>query len=296
MNVDAHPSVQWWWEDTWAAKAPGVEVNAPPTELGPVNVSHPFFIARPSRMSADELLRLSKAGHVRVYGNVWLVDERKPSAPIDAYRVEERDPNPVEWVLYGGADPMRSTTATPDPFLTWEWRTHLGFHAKPVTMEPRTLDEVRIAHNEAVQEGNTAAADQYRDRILAQIDRRVTARFDDGTRIVGVRVGSGIRGKLEVWFLAGDQPRGDAVFSLHSMVDRAEPLSLVPASPVAREMSWDVPLPPKLWKKGFLYVTDTLMLHRTGFERYTGSWASRDAQGAPRRLGGPAEVWLALVR
>ncbi|MGO9833354.1 MAG: ArnT family glycosyltransferase [Polyangiaceae bacterium] len=296
MHVDAHPSVQWWWEDIWAAKALGVEVNAPPRELGPVNVSHPFFIARPSRMSADELLQISKAAHVRVYGNVWLVDERKAAAPIDAYRVDERDPNPIQWVLYGDADPIRSTTATPDPFLTWEWRTHLGVRSKAPTIAPRTLDELRIAHNAAVEEGNAAAAELYQARIEGQIDRNVTARYNDGTRIVGVRVGGGSRGKLEVWFLAGDQPRGDAVFTLHSTVDRAEPLSLVPASPVVREMSWDVPLPPKLWRKGFLYVTETLLLHRTGYERYTGSWVSRDAQAPPRRVDGPAETWLALVR
>jgi len=296
MHVDAHPSVQWWWEDSWAAKAMAVEVRAPPPALGPMNVSHPFFVARPSRMSADEQLLVSRAGHVRAYGNVWLVDERTAAAPIDAYRVEERDPNLVEWVLYGGADPMRSTAATPDPFLTWEWRTHLGVYAELGTVKPRTLDEVRIAHNAAVQEGDGAAADRYRERVEAQIDRRVTATFDDGTRIVGVRVRGGIRGRLEVWFLAGDKPRGDAIFSLRSTVERAEPFSLVPASPVVREMSWDAPLPPKLWKKGFLYAVETPLLHRTGYERYAGAWVSRDGQKAPARVDGPAVTPLALVR
>jgi len=296
MHVHAHPSMSWYWEDTWAAKATEVQVSAPPALLGPNNVEHPFFIARASGMRPDEQLQIAKASHVRVYGDIWLVDEREAAAPIDAYRVEERNPNPIEWVLFGGADPMRSTTDKPDPFLTWEWRTHMGWTGELPPIEPKTLDELRIAHNAAFQRGDIRAAERWRERVESQLDRTVVAKFDDGSRIVGVRFVPGMRAKLEVWFEAGDQPRGDAVFVLRSTIERAEPLSLIPASPVVREMSWDVPMPPKLWKKGSLYVVDTLLLHRTGFERYTGSWRPRDSTRPPRRLDGQDETWLALVR
>jgi hypothetical protein len=297
MHVHAHPSMSWYWEDTWAAKATDIQAGAPPALLGPSNVEHPFFIARASAMRPEEQLQISKASHVRVYGDVWLVDEREAAAPIDAYRVEERDPNPIQWLLFGGADPVRSTADKPDPFLTWEWRTHMGWTGELPPLEPQTLDEQRIAHNSALSRDDGATAERFRERIEAQLDRTVIAKFDDGTRIAGVRFIPGMRARLEVWFEAGDQPRGDAVFLIHSAIERAEPLSLVPASPVVREMSWDVPMPPKLWKKGFLYVAETPLLHRTGFEQYTGVWRSRDnSRPPPRRLDGQDETWLALIR
>jgi hypothetical protein len=269
MQVDAHPSVQWYWEDSFAAAATERQVDEPPTELGPGNVSHPVFVARASLMTAEEQLRIAQRAHVRVYGDVWLVDELEPAAPLDAYRVQERDPNPVEWLLYG-PEPVRSTTSAPDPFVTWEWRTHLGMPAAPPGSEPRTLDELRIAHNVAFAAHDEATAERLRERIESEIDRSVTARFHDGTRIVGVRVlGALGGGRIQVWFEAGDPPRSDAIFQLTSAVERPEPLSLVPASPVVREMVWTCPLRPLLWKQGFLYVSETPLLHRTGYERYS---------------------------
>lgn len=293
--VDAHASIGWSWEHNWAARATERPVDAPPAALGPQNADHPFFIARASGLSPDDQRAIAERTHVRVYGDVWLVDEREPAAPLDAYRVEEREPNVLEWLLYG-SELVRHASDAPDAFLTWEWRTHLGQDAPPPSAEPRSLDEMRIAHNAAVARGDAAAAERWREKIDRQIDRTVAARFDDGTRIVGARVVAGALPRLETWFEAGDGPRGDAVFVVRSAIERAEPLSWIPQSSVECDHAWWTPIPPKLHKSGFLYVSPVVLYHRVGYERYAGAWRSRDGSRPPARTDGQPFTTLAVVR
>ena len=113
-------------------------------------------------MSGDEERRIAAAGHVRIYGDTWVVDKREPPAPLDAYSLNEREPNVFEWLFLDGTEPHRSVGASPDPWLTWEWRTHLGQSASLPTGEPATLDQMRIAHTVAVASGDQAAAARWR--------------------------------------------------------------------------------------------------------------------------------------
>ena len=47
------------------------------------------------------------------------MDQREAPAPVDSYAVEEREPGVLEWLFYGGTEPMRAitsaTTMTPEP-------------------------------------------------------------------------------------------------------------------------------------------------------------------------------------
>jgi hypothetical protein len=290
-SVDYHPAIAWGWEHIWASRASSHSSNGPSPGSG-----DPFFIARASALSPDDQKRIAGAGHVRAYGDIWLVDQREAAAPIDAVGVEEREPNPLEWFFLGGVEPVRTVVADVDPFLTWEWRTHLGLDATAPAAEPRTLDELRIAHNVAIARGDASGAELLRERIESQIDRTVSVRFDQGMRIIGVRTTHGVRPQLEVWFEAAGPTQGDAVFAIHSMVDRAEPLSLVPPSTAEREMAYATSLPPKVWKRGNLYVVRCALLHRIGFERYFGAWRSRDGSPAPGRLDAKPSTDLVTVR
>jgi hypothetical protein len=258
--------------------------------------THPFWLARGSGMMSDEQRRIAAAAHVRVYGDSWVVDQREAPAPLDAYELKEREPNPLEWLIYGGTEPMRSIGPDPDPWLTWEWRIHLGQSATTPSGEPITLDEMRIAHNVAVATGDHAGAERWRGRIEESLDRSVGASFTQGVRLMGVKVIGGVEPRVECWFhLDGDKGLGELWFDVRSTIEAREPFSLIPPSTTDRGMAFAPPLSTKLWRAQFIYSTEVVLNHRIGVERYSGAWQSRDGSPAPTRTDGRADTTVATL-
>jgi hypothetical protein len=292
--IDAHPSAQWGWEHAWKYQGIANGVSAPVVGT-PSAASHPFWIARASGMLTDEQRRLVAGAHVRVYGDTWLVDQREPSGPLDAYSLNEREPNPFQWLLFDPTEVHRTVVPTPDPWLTWEWRTHFGQNAAAPSGEPQTLDQMRIAHNVAVARGNAGEAQHWRERVEAQLDRTVTARYDTGLSLIGVRVPGGVEPRVEAWFEVSTAFAGDDYFAVKSSVERRAKLSLIPADTTDREMSWPEPLPTKLWKPHFIYVTTAVLNHRIGVEHYAGRWVPRDGSPFPHRADGRPDTLLTIA-
>jgi hypothetical protein len=257
--------------------------------------AHPFWVARGSGLLSDDQRRISAAAHVRIFGDTWVVDQREPAAPLDAYSLNEREPTALEWLIFGGTEPTRSIGGLPDPWLTWEWRTHLGQRADLPAGEPITIDQMRIAHNMAVDRGDTAAAQGWRARIEAQLDRSVGAPFDQALRLVGVRVTQGVQPRVESWFECGAPIPSEAFFQVRSTVERRASWSLIPPDLTDREMAWPASLPTRLWRAHWLYVAEAVLNHRIGVERYWGYWTSRDVGSTPRRMDGQAETTLAIL-
>ncbi len=295
MSIDAHKSVQWGWEFQWKSQAVGNGADAP--AVGGDVTMHPFWIARASGLTGDEQRKIAASAHVRIYGDAWVVDQREPPAPLDAYSLNEREPNVLEWLFYGGTEPMRSIGATPDPWLTWEWRTHLGQPAVLPTGTPRTLDEMRIAHNVAVATGDQAGAGRWLQAIEQPLDRTPATSFTWGLHLLGVRVTQGAEPRVESWFeVAGDAPTGDAAFDVRSTMEARDPWSLIPPDPTDREMAYPPRIPTRLWRPGFVYVTDAVLNHRIGRERYWGHWRARAGNnGAPSRVDGQPQTTLATL-
>jgi hypothetical protein len=307
-GIDAHPSVGWGWEFLWKYQGTA-NVALVPVLGAPDASNHPFWVARASGLSADEQRKIAAMAHVRVYGDAWIVDQREPPAPLDAYALDEREPNPVEWLLFGGTEPMRSIGSSRDPMKTWEWRMHLGQPAWPPphppaehaaareTLGSHALEEMRIAHNVATAGGDTAEAQQWRSRIAQSLDRSVETGFTEGVDLIGVRVTGGVQPRLQIWFALrpGDAPLGDASFSVRSSVVARAPLSLIPPDPTDREMAFPPSLPTKLWRPGFIYETEVVLNRRIGRERYWGNWRARDLSRPPTRLDGQPQTTLAVV-
>lgn len=295
-RIDVHPSANWGWEHQWKTQANATTVGLP--AVGGAGVeTHPFYLARGSGLSSADATRIASVAHVRIYGDTWIVDQRERAAPLDAYSLNEREPNVLEWIFANGTEPVRSVGAAPDPWLTWDWRIHLGQRADPPTGVPVTIDEMRIAHNVAVDRADAAAAERLLEQIERQLDRTVETRFTGGMRLLGVRLVRGVQPRVEAWFeCSGGAPPGDAAFNVRSTVLARAPLSMIPPDVVDREMAWPPPMPTKLWRAGFLYKTETVLNHRIGRERYWGYWAPRDGVPALRRLDGEVETTLALVR
>jgi hypothetical protein len=292
--IDTHPSAQWGWEHLWKYQGLGRDAMAPLSDT-PSAASHPFWIARGSGMSADEQRRLVSSAHIRIYGDTWLVDQREPNAPLDAYSLNEHEPSFFQWLLFDPTEVHRSVGPTPDPWLTWEWRTHLGQDATPPSGPPTTIDEMRIAHNVAIARGDLTTAEHWREKLDAQLDRTVTARFDTGLALIGIRVLGGVEPRVEAWFEVGKGFAGDDTFAVRSNIERKTTLSLIPPDTADREMSWSEPLPTKLWKPGALYVTTAILNHRIGVERYSGRWVPRDGNPYPHRTDNHPDTVLTIL-
>jgi hypothetical protein len=292
--IYAHPGAAWGWEHQWKMQSNATSATVPSLG-GPAAAVHPFWIARGSGMSGAEEKKIAALAHVRIYGDTWIVDQREAAAPVDAYSLNEREPNPIEWLFTNGTEPVRRVGPNPDPFLTWEWRVHLGQPAVPPAGEPRSLEEMRIAHNVAVDRGDTAAAQRWLDRITKELDRTAEARFSGGLRLLGVRVVRGVQPRVESWFLCSDAPSTEAAFNVRSTIEARATLSLIPPDEVDREMAFAPYLSTRLWRGGFLYKTEAVLNHRIGRERYWAYWASRDGSAVPARLDGQAQTTLVVL-
>ena len=183
----------------------------------------------------------------------------------------------------------------PDPWLTWEWRTHLGQDAPQPTGQPTTIDEIRIAHNVAVANKDTAGAEHWREKLDTMLDRTVTTKYDTGLLLIGVRVLGGVEPRVEAWFEVGKPFAGDDTFDVRSNIERKATLSLIPPDTADRDMSWPEPLPTKLWKPGAIYVTTAILNHRIGVERYSGRWVPRDGTSFPHRTDNRPDTILTIV-
>jgi hypothetical protein len=291
-TIEVNPSSGWWWEHSWTFDGPSDRAGDP-TPGQPAASNRAFWLGRASGLSADDQRRIASRAHVEVYGDTWVVDQRMGPAPIDAWTVEEGNPNPIEWLRYGDWEPMRRIGPAPDPLRTWEWRVHMNQPATlPASEDAHSIDDLRILHNAAIYDHAADRAERLREKIDAQLDRTVLARFDQGIEIVGVRVTKGAQPKLEVWFLASGPTPADAAFHVRSTIERPARLSLVPADTVDREMASPPTLPTKIWRPGFIYKLDVVLNHRIGVERYWGAWSG---SSPPRRLDGQPETTLVVV-
>jgi hypothetical protein len=295
-RIDSHPAGGWYWEGQWVYQG---EVNTVRVPLaGSASVAtHPFWMARPSAILGDEQRNIAARTHLRVYGDVWIVDQRELVAPLDAYSLNEREPNAFEWLFYDGTEPVRSIGSSPDPWLTWEWRTHLGQPASRPSGTPVTLDQIRIAHNVAIANGDEDAAAGYEKRIEESLDRTPATTFTQGLRLMGVRLTGGAQPRVESWFeFTGGKGLGESSFAVRSTVEAREPFSLIPPDPTDRDMAFPPWLPTKLWRPRFIYALEVVLNHRIGIERYSGAWQSRDGSPAPARSDGQPETTVAVLR
>ena len=88
---------------------------------------------------------------------------------------------------------------------------------------------------------------------------------------------------------------GDELFKVRSTVERSATLSLIPPDTTDRDMAWAEPIPTKLWKPGWIYVTTAVLNHRIGVERYSGRWIPRDGGPFPHRTDNRPDTVLTVV-
>lgn len=242
-------------------------------------------ISGPDQRRAAATLRLV------TLGPYVFVDAQAPYAPLDAFRFDEREPNLFEWYFLSPTEPMR--TVRPDPWSTWELREHFNQTPNPVpTGEPDTLEEIRIAHNVAVAEGNTEAQEKWQKRLLSSIDSTVATSYTEGIRLLGKRFVRGVDPQLELYFSASGPMSGDLAYEVISRVVAPPRLSLVPADDKVKKYGTPFVVSPRLWRTGFIYLDRIDVRKRPGKEDFIGFFESKDAPNVkvPRRADAADEA------
>jgi hypothetical protein len=254
-----------------------------------------YFVADMRYLSAEDQQRLASTFHVVAVGPFLMVDRAAPAAPIEGYTFSEREPNPLEWYLVSGWDPVR--TVRPDPWYTWELRDHFGQTPNDVpSTPPATPEELRIAHNAALATGDEARAKQTEDALRAQLRVSIGVPFTDGSTLIGEQHMQGAADKLALYFRAAGPAPSDWNFRVDGTLEAKPPLSLVPADSVVREMGEPFTLPARTWKRGYIYSVTSELRQRPGTERFNGYFVTDGKSMPPRPANGSASILLLTLR
>jgi hypothetical protein len=229
-----------------------------------------------------------------IIDDLMLVDTRAGHGPLLGYRIEEREPTWFEWFVRGGVQPVRKIRES--AFVTWEWRVHFEQVYELPTADPRDLEELRIAHNVAIHQGNVARAKELRAQIEAALDRAPAAAFSGGHHLLGARVSGRANPKLETWFLSNGPIDTNAYFQVRSTVEAPLRFSLIPRDPAERDCGMPPALPSTVWRVGFIYRFECPTLHRLGLEHFYGSWVAQTAgTSTPSRVDGAPITQLIAI-
>ncbi|MBI4955009.1 MAG: glycosyltransferase family 39 protein [Myxococcales bacterium] len=281
-DVSLHEGMIPNWSLVWAL---GGRVVSPTGAL-PQKAGTRVYLADTRFLYDSAQAAIAKGAHVTAVGPFWQVTEGEPLAPLEAYAFVEREPGPLEWYFVSGTEPVR--TIVPSPWLTWELRDHFGQPAEPPEGEPDDLDELRIAHNLALARGEDTSA------LLARVTAAFgapTARFDDGTELLGVRFEPGARDLLTLLVRAAAPPVSDVQLFVRSRVVARATLSTTMADPSVREVGLPLPIAPQRWKAGYLYFDRVPIRKRPGTERFEAYFKLRSGKGkAPVPVDGGTSV------
>ncbi len=286
VGVAYHSSVPGNWAMQWETRPHPATANQPVGSAGGGDRTQ-IFILDTRGTSLVDLKRAAASFHVHAIGSLWVMDRAEKPAPLDGYAMDEREPSWWQWLWLGPVEPVRKIRWS--PWVTWEWRTMLGQTAALPNGTPPTFDEIRIAHNVAVDTHDDKTAAALRARLEAMLDVRRQAVFDGDTTLLGGMHHRGARRSLTLLFVAG-KFEVDSGFKVQAKVIRPPRLSTLPADPAELTLANGPIWPATLWHKGHLYRFEIVYRKRPGTEVLTGSWSP-----GPRRVDN-AQKALELIR
>jgi hypothetical protein len=241
---------------------------------------------------SEALLENTRHASTTVVGPFWIFDLGAKPSGLQGFSIEREEPGLFSRYFVSSTHALRKVVA--DPFWTWELRDHLRQVPNPEpSAEPSTREQLRIAHNIAVRQGDSARARQLRARLLLGADTQAATLYEDGTWLLATRFEHGASDVLSVYF----ESTGPAEqrFRIRSRVEAKMPGSLVPAD----TLEWEVGLPSLLqrdiWRPGYLYVSVTEILKRPGRERFVGAWVNTGPELPLAAKNGASEVTLLVL-
>jgi hypothetical protein len=289
-RVQLHSSMHWNWSNDWALHRPVAGVDGLPSRVASM-VEDRYFVADLKFVSAADYQKLAAQFHLIVVEQYALVDRVSPWAPADGYVLDSREPTALEWYFVSGVDPILSVRS--DPWYTWEIREQFGQTPNPPPdAAPATPEELRIAHNVAVAAGDSDRADALEAQLVSRLQVYAATKFTDGTRLLGVRFLPGVDPFIEVYFEAAGPTADEDQFDIESYVQRRPIVSLLLADEKVRTVGRPLVPPPKLWKRGFVYVDRTEIRKRPGRETYVGFFTAPEKMRPPMPLDGSTKIRL----
>jgi hypothetical protein len=286
LGIAYHPGIYASWAVQWTTR-PRTSTNQQ-TPASPVTPSTRIYIMDTRKASAADLRLAAARYHVHAVEHLWVFDRGAPVAPLEGYALDEREPTLREWWSQGPTETIRSVR--PSAWVTWEWRTLLGqpATAPPSIPVPVTTEELRIAHNVAVEDGNADAAARLRGALAVGFNLPLAARFDGDTTLIGALRRTGARRSVTLFFTAGTMT-GDNKFLVHAKVVAPPRLSTLPVDPAELELAGSPMWPTNLWRRGHIYSLEAVYRKRPGTEVLSGAWSP-----GPKRVDGPTP--LEIVR
>jgi hypothetical protein len=262
LIVDMHEGMRNTWAQEWALGGRVVKARQPPPK-GPATDGHEIYLLD-TRFASDETqAELAQRFHIEAVGPFWKIVRNEAASPVTAFSFVETEPSPFEWFFVSGTEPHREIM--PDPFLTWELRTHLDQPATLPIEPPRTLDQRRIAHNMLVAGGDRAGATKLEAELAAEF-RSLHTRFEGGTELVGARYQDGACPQLTLLIKAGAPLPEDVQLAVRSQVLSPARFSTTMADPVEREVAAPLAISPHRFHPGFLYLDAIPIRKRPGTE------------------------------
>lgn len=251
------------------------------------------FYVTDGRYSEGTMLReRSQHSGTTVVGPFWIFD-RRSREPLEAFSVVKREPNLLERYFVSSTHALRRLEV--DPYARWEARATIYQSPNPLpTTEPQSFEQLRIAHNIAVEQAHFERAAQLKKRLLEGTDPRVATLYEDGTKLLAARFEHGASDVLTLYFesIGPDDQR----FAIRSRVEAPMAGSLVPADPLVREVGLPTTIPRNTWRAGFIYSSVTEILKRPGRERFYGLWLNTTSATLPLKTKrGESEVTLLVL-
>ncbi|HVZ75131.1 MAG TPA: glycosyltransferase family 39 protein [Polyangia bacterium] len=278
-KVAFHSSLVVQWDTEWEIRPRSAHQHEP------IAATQPRAYVMDTRgATVADLREAAKRFHVKAVGWHWLMDRGAPPAPLDGFSFAEHDPNLFESLSNGATEPVRHVT--PDPWLTWEWRSLLEQPAEPPTKTPETLEELRIAFNAAVEKHDAAAAGRWRAEIVKHLDVAKTARWSNGLELLGAENHTGGARTLTPYFLVGPTATCQKIM-ITARVTRRRFLSTLPIDPAEPNIAYAPPIPCELWRPGHIYSVPTVYRHRAGHEEFTlslGGWGASPTPAGPSAI------------
>jgi hypothetical protein len=257
----------------WAVNRPHNRVNS--LSVAKNDDPQRFAVVDTRRQSIKDLENMAKSYGVQAVGPFWRVDRATKGPQLWAHGYEERQPGPIEWMLFSGTDLVRTISNAEDPFESWAWRDALGLPANHPDKTPVSVNDLRVAHNIAVADKDSAREEDLRAKLAAAMGHPPSVEYTGGVRLRGVDIqkGSAIVVSL-FWETDGGFKRVDANYQVKCKIVAPPLLWVGPTETAEKDMAPVDPIRPAAWKPGYFYVQSFVALHRIGREVCRGSFSS----------------------
>lgn len=276
-GVTLHPGMrQSMWVD-WSLQRPVSTVQRFPN--GPVTSRERYYVADLRFMSAGEQDALASSFSASVLGPFLAVDRAEPAGDLHAFSIARVAPSFLESYWVSSSHALRNVD--PDPYLTWEFKDRFELTPNPAPSEaPKTFEQIRIAHNIAVSQADTASAAHWLQALLRGADRNLAIDFGSGNTLLGTRLERDGSLVFSVYVRAAGADPTEPELVMHSTVIEAPTASLVGRDGAFAEVGMPFTIPASRWKSGYVYASITEVIRRLGKERWTARFRTRDAAGS----------------